>query len=114
MSARILNFILKYGFLPDKDGRNSTIYSQAQKLYSQLPAINLSTRLSMFGKGAEAHKDGEKEKDGVPHPDTFEFDKMEQPDHQIKLKKFEDIKENGEEAYSSSEGQNSSQGATEQ
>lgn len=49
MAARILNFILKYGFI-NEEKENSSIYSQAQKIYSSLPAINLNTRISMFRK----------------------------------------------------------------
>jgi len=49
MAARILNFILKYGFI-DEQQETKSIYTKAQRLYSQLPAINLNTGYSIFRK----------------------------------------------------------------
>ena len=99
MAARILNFILKYGFLDENQERNSYL-QQAQKLYSQLPAINLGSRYSY----SNIFRKDEGEFEFTPTESPYGGDgdgKMDlanddDSNGQIKLKKFEEFKENSE------------------
>lgn len=58
MAARILNFILRYGFL-NEEKQSSVIYTQAskqaQKLYDSFAGMNLSTNMpSYFSKNGDS------------------------------------------------------------
>ena len=97
MAARILNFILKYGFI-DEQQETKSIYTKAQRLYSQLPAINLNTGYSIFRKDTSSTSPMDSPNRKNQEEDTFELEQMDHPNDQIKLKKVEEFKEDGEEA----------------
>lgn len=93
MAARILNFLLRYGFLNEKKSEGSGIYTQAQKMYESFSAINLSSNL-FAKKGSEDQGQSEEKLE------TIEFDKFNSDAPLKNEDKLEENKqqENGESA----------------